>query len=202
MAMASPNLERTIEKFRPIVKAQHINRKAFEQAFQFLKNNPSEFENKNYLTIIDYDLPSTKKRFYIFDLRRLKITSLYVAHGKRSGLKEAESFSNKIDSKKTTLGFLKTGTPYNSHEVGPALLLHGLEDKNKYAFERRIVIHGAKYVGPKFLKRHGYLGRSLGCPAVETRWAKSVIAKLKGGSLIYSYHSDFPSNPKSRPRVG
>ncbi len=188
-AGASSSFDLSIKKLRALATRHKINLRAFDQTFTYLKLNAAQIENKNYVTIIDYNRPSKEKRLFIFDLRQLKIFSLFVAHGRASGLKESKSFSNKVNSFKSSLGFIKTGEPYQSREVGLALQLHGLEPRNDLAFKRGIVIHGAWYVGPTHIKRHGRLGRSLGCPAVERRLIGWVINKLKGGSLIYSFHS-------------
>jgi hypothetical protein len=125
---------------------------------------------------------------FVFDLRRNKISALYVAHGRRTGEKESTSFSNRIDSYKSSLGFMKTGAPYHSHDVGLALVLYGLEPQNSNLYERKIVIHGAWYVSPRLIQKRGLLGRSLGCPAVERKWARWLIDRIKGGSLLYSFY--------------
>jgi hypothetical protein len=48
------------------------------------------------------------------------------------------------------------------------------------------VMHGANYVSMcSVMLNGGRLGRSLGCPAIPTEVAESVINRIKGGSLVY-----------------
>lgn len=187
-AAAAAPLDSSLERLRSLAQQQKVNLLAFDRTFNYLKQNAESIENKNYVTIIDYSKPSKEKRLFIFDLRHSKLFSLFVAHGRGSGLQESNSFSNKINSFKSSLGFIKTGLPYQSPAVGPALQLYGLESQNSQALQRGIVLHGAWYVGDNHIKRYGRLGRSLGCPAVEKDLTAWVIDKLKGGSLIYSFH--------------
>ena len=49
---------------------------------------------------------------------------------------------------------------------------------------RAIVVHGADYVS----EGRSQQGRSWGCLALPTSEKDGVIAKLKGGSLIYAAH--------------
>lgn len=67
--------------------------------------------------------------------------------------------------------------------------LQGLEKGiNDKAFERAIVLHGSDYVTNQFANSNGYLGRSLGCPAVPMKQTKAIINNIKGGSLLFIYH--------------
>jgi hypothetical protein len=101
----------------------------------------------DYLTIIDYSMPSTSKRLWVIDTNENKvILNSLVAHGKNSGLNYANSFSNKNESNKSSLGFFTTGETYIGKH-GLSLKLDGLEKGiNNNARERAIVIHGADYV--------------------------------------------------------
>ena len=58
------------------------------------------------------------------------------------------------------------------------------------ARERAIVIHGAAYVTPNWVTKHGRLGRSLGCPAVRPEVARMVVDQLKGGQFLFAWHND------------
>ncbi|MFH0341447.1 MAG: murein L,D-transpeptidase catalytic domain-containing protein [Chromatiales bacterium] len=72
---------------------------------------------------------------------------------------------------------------------GESLRLRGLEQGiNDLARERAIVIHGAPYVSRDFIKAHGRLGRSWGCPALRREVAHSVIDLIRGGSLVLIYY--------------
>src|SRR5436190_396326 len=113
-----------------------------------------------------------------------------VSHGRGSGKTMATSFSNADESNMTSLGLFRTAEPYVGHN-GYSLRLDGLEKGiNDHARDRAIVIHGAPYVNAATAKANGYLGRSLGCPAVRPEIARSLIDAVKGGGLLFAYYPD------------
>jgi len=137
--------------------------------------------NKPLLTVIDFTLPSTQRRLWIIDMQAQKILS---------GLLHAEQFSNRPESYQSSLGFFKTGETYQGKH-GYSLRLDGLEKGiNNQARNRAIVLHGADYAKEDFLKSAGRLGRSLGCPAVPTELASSIIQLIKDGTLLFVYGKD------------
>jgi hypothetical protein len=66
------------------------------------------------LAVIDYGLPSTERRLWVFDLtqRRVLFHEL-VAHGKNTGADRAEIFSNEDGSLMSSLGAFVTGESYD-----------------------------------------------------------------------------------------
>jgi len=148
-------------------------------------------KKKNLISIIDFSLASTEKRFYVIDLENRKL--LYrclVAHGKNTGENSARNFSNESKSLKSSLGFYLTAETYNGIN-GYSLKLDGLEKNiNDNARAREIVIHGADYVSEDFIKRHGRLGRSWGCPALPPEILKEVVDKISNGSCLFIYADD------------
>lgn len=154
-------------------------------------NKKGIITNKNVLTIIDYDLPSTDRRLWIVNPDSGKIIlNTYVSHGKGSGYLFANHFSNRINSNETSIGVYLTKNQYFGHD-GDSLRLKGLEKNfNGNAFRREIVIHGAPYVSQYFLSRRGMLGRSKGCPAVEKDQVHHIIDLTKNGSIIVAYSSN------------
>jgi len=143
------------------------------------------------LTIIDYSLPSTQKRLWVIDLdRRKMLFNELVAHGRESGENIAVSFSNSLGSHKSSLGLFRADQTYLGQH-GYSLNLAGLEPGiNDRALERRVVVHGAGYVAPEFLARHGRLGRSWGCPALDRRVSRSVIDEIKDGGAVFAFYPD------------
>lgn len=141
---------------------------------------------KNVLSIVDYDKPSTKKRFYVIDLKTKSLKHhTIMAHGKKTGWDMAENFSNTPESHKSSLGFYKAAETY-SGKYGYSLRLDGFEKGfNCQARERAIVMHGADYVSQNFIKKHGRLGRSWGCLSLTRQDSKPVIDKVRDGSCIY-----------------
>jgi hypothetical protein len=146
---------------------------------------------KKILAVIDYSLPSTKKRLWVFDLERKKLLfHELVAHGKGSGENYAKVFSNQEGTLASSLGLYEATETYQGKH-GYTLKLEGLEKGfNDNAVKRSIVIHSARYVTEAFWKKYGRLGRSWGCPALDKRVAKKAIDTLKGGSLVFVYSPD------------
>jgi hypothetical protein len=143
------------------------------------------------LTVIDYSLPSTQPRLWVFDLATgdLLFKEL-VAHGRNTGDNLATKFSNKVDSRQSSIGLFVTDAPYVGSN-GYSLRLDGLDvGFNDRARDRAIVMHGAPYVNPEIAAAQGRIGRSWGCPALRTAIAKKVIDRIRGGSVIFSYYPD------------
>ena len=143
------------------------------------------------LTVIDYSKPSTEPRMWVFDVRtHALLFHELVSHGRGSGKTMATSFSNADESNMTSLGLFRTAEPYVGHN-GYSLRLDGLEKGiNDHARDRAIVIHGAPYVNAATAKANGYLGRSLGCPAVRPEIARQLIDTVKAGGLVFAYYPD------------
>ncbi|TGE28698.1 murein L,D-transpeptidase catalytic domain family protein [Hymenobacter metallicola] len=143
---------------------------------------------KPLLTVIDFSRSSRLKRLWVVDLRKQRV--LYhtlVAHGKNTGEEFAKAFSNKNGSEQSSLGFYLTGNTYTGKH-GLSLKLQGLEPRyNSNAASRAVVVHGAEYVCEEFVRQHGRLGRSQGCPALPTDQASAIIRTIKGGSVIYAH---------------
>lgn len=146
---------------------------------------------KNVFVIVDYTKPSTMERLFVFDENQKKVThKLLVAHGKKSGGNVATQFSNKRGSLQSSPGFFRTGNTYQGKH-GYSLRLYGLEKGiNDNAYERAIVMHGAPYVSPDFIKKYNRLGRSFGCPAVSGKYSKTIIDLVKEGAIIYIHTND------------
>lgn len=168
-----------------------LQEEAFELAYEgyYKLLEQGKMSKKDVLTIADFSKPSSQKRLFVIDMEQGKILfQTLVAHGRNSGLIYANEFSNKPESNKSSLGFYLTMQTYYGGK-GYALKLQGLEKGiNDNAFERAIVLHGSDYVTSQFANSNGYLGRSLGCPAVPTKQTKAIINIIKNGSLLFIYH--------------
>lgn len=143
------------------------------------------------LTLIDYSLPSTTPRLWVFDLHTGKILFReLVAHGRNTGDNMAVHFSDAMESRASSIGLFRTADTYVGHN-GYSLRLDGLEPGfNSHARERAIVMHGAAYVNADVAKANGRLGRSWGCPALREAVARQVIDTVRGGGVIFSYYPD------------
>jgi hypothetical protein len=143
------------------------------------------------LSIIDYSLPSTERRFFVLDLDSGEVVFReLVAHGRSSGENVAVAFSNRSGSKQSSLGLFRTGDTYLGRH-GYSLRLVGLEPGvNDRAEERAIVMHGAPYATEEFAAAHGRLGRSWGCPALDPIVHRAVIDRIKNGTALFAYYPD------------
>jgi hypothetical protein len=148
-------------------------------------------KRRDLLTVIDYSLPSTQPRLFVFDLDARKVLFReLVAHGKNSGDNEASFFSNSPGSLATSLGLFVTEDTYVGSN-GYSLRLRGLEEGiNDMAHDRAIVMHGAAYVSRAAIRALGRLGRSWGCPAVRKEVARKIIDTVRGGTPIFAYYPE------------
>jgi hypothetical protein len=175
------------ERPRPAVLAQAL--RAFErvEAAGRVKNR--------LLTVIDYALPSSRRRLWVLEPRSLTVLfHEFVAHGKGSAPESAPEravrFGNQAGSFRSSLGTFLTGEAYTG-EHGYSLRLEGLDPGvNDRAYERAIVIHPADYVTEAFrLKSGGRLGRSWGCPALDPAVAPEIIDRIQDGSVLFAIGS-------------
>lgn len=172
---------------------QGLGRRAYDYAmlgYNVLKVK-RKISNDNILSIIDFSLPSGRKRLFVIDVKNYKLLFVtYVAHGKNSGLDKALYFSNVHESNKSSVGFYTTLKTYSgSHGYSLRLLGHEI-GFNSNALERDIVMHNADYVDESIVKSQGYIGRSLGCPALSPALYKQVINKIKNGTCLFIYGND------------
>ncbi|MBF9238855.1 murein L,D-transpeptidase catalytic domain family protein [Hymenobacter sp. BT683] len=139
------------------------------------------------LTLIDFSRPSTQKRLWVINVEQGKVLfHTLVAHGKASGADVPVSFSNKGGSEMSSLGFYRTAATTYTGKHGLSLRLSGLDPGfNTNAESRAVVVHGADYVCQDFVKAHGRLGRSQGCPALPVAETTAIVKAIKGGSIMY-----------------
>lgn len=172
---------------------KHISYKLLEYAMTgyYLLKKKGKLNRENVLSIIDYTKPSTESRFFVVDIENKKI--LYkslVSHGKNSGIFYARDFSNKMNTRKSSIGFFVTAHTYHGL-YGYSLRLNGIEEKfNSNARKRKIVIHGGEYVSREYIKKHGIIGRSWGCPVIPEKLSANIINTIKNGSCLFVYYRE------------
>jgi hypothetical protein len=167
-----------------------LDEHAFDLAYRgFQALETKGMVRKDLLTIADFSKPSTEERLFVIDLSQKKVLiKSLVAHGKNSGTVFANDFSNIPESNKSSLGFYLTLGTYKGTN-GYSLQLKGLEKGiNDLAYDRAIVVHGADYVSSMRIRKYGYIGRSLGCPAVPLAKTNQIINTIKNGSVLFIYH--------------
>ncbi len=166
---------------------------AFNGYFAYKAAHPTDVK-KPYLYFVDYGLPSTKPRGYVFDMEALTVVEgpFTVAHGRGSSTDKygvPTRFSNRPGSYATSLGLYLAQETYGfSGKAGGrsygsiGLKLAGLSgDNNDNARMRRVVAHGAPYVTAT------RAGHSEGCPAMEPARAKRLLPKLANGGLVFLF---------------
>ena len=170
-----------------------LSRQAFDYALTGFHKlmDEGKIQKDNILSILDFSLPSGKKRLFVIDLETGELVFYtYAAHGKNSGTTVATEFSNKMNSNKSSLGFYVTGDTYQGKH-GTSLRLEGEEEGiNDNALARGIVMHSASYVDESIIAHQGFIGRSQGCPALPGNMYKAVIEKIKNGSCLFIYSPD------------
>lgn len=185
---AEPGLAARLAKAAPTAnpKVLELAARATECAYR-----QGLLERLEHLAVIDYSLPSTERRLWVFDLERNRLLfQELVAHGRNTGERLAERFSNVEGSRMSSIGLYRTAETYHGSN-GYSLRLHGLDPGfNDNALSRAIVMHGAPYVSEAIAEQLGRLGRSWGCPAVRPEVARTVIDTLKGGALLFAYYPD------------
>lgn len=170
-----------------------LSREAFAFALTGFKNLLAEgkISKDNLLSILDFTLPSGKKRLFVIDLIREElIFHTYASHGKNSGKIIPTKFSNNNNSNQSSLGFYITSNTYNGKH-GESLRLLGEENGiNDKALQRGIVMHSAAYVDESIIASQGFIGRSQGCPALPKNISNNIINKIKDGSCLFIYSPD------------
>jgi hypothetical protein len=169
---------------------------AFRSYFAFKAARPNEVR-KPYLYFVDYGLPATEKRGYVFDMESLRIVDgpFTVAHGGGSRANQAgipTRFSNASGSNATSLGLYvaKALYDFSGHSGGRAyssvgMRLMGVSSGfNDNALARGVVAHGAPYV------TSSKAGRSQGCPAMEPDRAERLLPKLADGGMVFLFAPD------------
>lgn len=180
---------------RPLSRPEALEN-AFRSYFAYKAAHPNEVR-KPFLYFVDYGLPSTAPRGYLFDMDRLTVVDgpFTVAHGRGSVATQngvPTRFSNASGSNATSLGLYVAQSTYDFHgraagrsysSIG--LRLMGVSNGfNDNALARGVVAHGAPYVTP------ARAGRSEGCPAMEPSRAERLLPKLAGGGMVFLFAPD------------
>ncbi len=192
VVVALESFQRTVGQ----LSSSHALEDAFRSYFAYKTAHPENVK-KPLLYFVDYGLPSTTPRGYVFDMNAMRVVDgpFMVAHGRgssRSRYGVPTRFANSSGSNATSLGLYvaqetyafrgKTGgRVYNS----TGLRLQGVsEGYNDNARARGVVAHGAPYVTPT------KAGRSEGCPAMEQTRAKKLLPELANGGMVFLFAPD------------
>jgi len=156
--------------------------------------NPTIHPLRPYMAAVNLDLPASKKRYWLFDLRTGEvITTARVAHGSKSGtIHRATEFSNIAGSKKSSLGLYWIAYSYWSGTTERRnTKLFGLDRGfNDNAKKRAIILHPAhssKRSGGDYVTDSAVTGRSDGCIALNRESYAEAEERLTFGGLIFQY---------------
>jgi len=159
------------------------------QALNALDKSQSRIVRRDTVGLVDFSGHSREIRFQLVDVASGRISASWlVAHGRGSDPRNrgwVEQFSNRPGSNASSRGSFLIGDTYVGKH-GRSRRLIGLEDENNLAFQRAIVIHGANYVDRNMARRHGRIGRSLGCFSVEKSEIGEVLSRLGKGCLLFA----------------
>jgi len=169
--------------FNKIKKNSDVSERALSRTFKYYERNRyKKHLSSHYIAIADYTKTSMKKRLYIINLHSGKVECYLVAHGRNSGAKGGRVWrsSNKLGTYMTPFGFFKIGSKegITVKKKYNYLSVEGLEEKNKSAKKRDILLHTANYVN--------WGGKSYGCFAIKPQDKYQIFPKLKK-ALFYSY---------------
>lgn len=153
----------------------------------YMNKYSANIPNKNYVAFVDFSKPSTERRGFLIQTDTGATQSFLVSHGNKSGGLYAEHFSNVMGSNMSSLGLYFVKQTY-SGDNGYSVRVAGLEASNSNVEARTIVIHPADYVSDAYIKNNGMLGRSEGCFAIDRAISKTLIDKVKNGSLWLAYN--------------
>jgi hypothetical protein len=206
--ITSESVENAIEHFI----SYDVPETPLREAMSFYLENQDKFDNNRYITIGDFSLSSKEKRLFILDLETGDVQKEYLAHGsgrnrlgRSVGDKDHDGYLDKCKHSKiskflrlvkhrrwgmTRPGFMRVDETYYSKKFDygsmkghNSIFLTGLSKTSRDVRKRSVVFHEASYVKNQSVVQ----GRTLGCPVIPVGRMKSVMAKISGGSLYYSY---------------
>ncbi len=139
--------------------------------------------------LIDMSLPSSKNRFFLYDLKKDSIINKQlVAHGNCFEYwLEGRRYSNTVGSGCTSIGKYRIGNSYIG-KFGFSYKLHGLDSTNSNAFERTIVLHSHSCIPDTEVADD--ICQSNGCPTVSLIFLqeiKKIVNASKKPVLLWIY---------------
>lgn len=194
---ASAEQKHSTALYRKFFPQKNCSEKAFDLAWKGYENLKRQgvITAPDYLSILDYTLPSNQKRFFVLRLKDSTVAvSSIASHGVGSDPDSTTIpyvFGNYNGSRMSSLGFFLTGETYRNFRPldNVGLCLFGLDiGYNDSAAVREIVVHygASEYKGNVYVTDSG-AGRSYGCPALPLSTNRKVIDLIQGGSVLFVY---------------
>lgn len=142
--------------------------------------------NPDYYFLVDLGIHPGKNRFFVYDFKTKKVADKnLVTHGSCDKFSpnpekwEKARFSEKTNSHCSMKGKFKVGKrDYSSWGINVKYWLHGLENSNKTAVERVVVLHSWSQVPDEEIYPE-VSPLSWGCPAVSDNFMQKLDARLQ-----------------------
>lgn len=153
------------------------------KALKYAKENTM---NNDYYFLLDLSIHSGKNRFFVYDFKQKKIIDQnIVTHGACDHFEtnvtkyQKAKFSSRQDSHCSMRGKFKIGKrDYSSWGINVKYWLHGLEEQNKSAVDRVVVLHSwTQVANTEIYPRYSPL--SWGCPAVSNAFMRKLDSRLQ-----------------------
>lgn len=157
-----------------------------QEALEYCKRHKF---NESYYFLLDLSIHSGKNRFFVYDFGQKKVIDQnLVTHGACDHFEtnltkyDTAKFSNKQDSHCSMKGKFKIGKrDHSSWGIHVKYWLHGLEENNKSAVDRVVVLHSWSKVSNEEIFP-GYSPLSWGCPAVSDQFMEKLDTKLQAST--------------------
>ena len=168
-----------------------IRKDLLDAGLKALQGHGERVPNRDVMFLVDFDRHSSQPRMYRLKLDDGRVDMFRTAHGRGSDPMHtgfAQMFSNVPESYTSSVGSyvtagMSTGVVHNEN-----VLLDGLDYSNSRARERAIIVHGADYCQPSYLRQFGKLGRSNGCFSVSNEDLAVLRPAMASGRLIFAAH--------------
>ena len=168
-----------------------IRKDLLDAGLKALQGHGERVPNRDVMFLVDFDRHSSQPRMYRLKLDDGRVDMFRTAHGRGSDPMHtgfAQMFSNVPESYTSSVGSyvtagMSTGVVHNEN-----VLLDGLDYSNSRARERAIIVHGADYCQPSYLRQFGKLGRSNGCFSVSNEDLATLRPAMASGRLIFAAH--------------
>lgn len=144
--------------------------------------------HRDRVALVDYSKSSSEPRLFLVTLDTGEVRAFRVTHGKGSDPAHSgrvQSFSSREGSEATSRGAYRTAELYTGQH-GRSMRLDGLDDDNRSARSRAIVVHAAAYAEPSVVRSQGRMGRSQGCFALSSADLVPVLDFLGQGRLLFA----------------
>jgi hypothetical protein len=173
-------------KVKPVVDKKAIYTDSIVNLAKVSYAKYQEMLSTRRVIVIDFTRPMETERLFVVDLDSNKIIkSTKVCHGKGSGMTSVPTdFSNQVDSKKSSLGYMVTAESYRG-AYGYSMRVDGLEPSNNNVRKRAIVFHNSEVQSTAW---------SWGCFSIPEIDCKEVINLTKNGSLMYVFSNTKKQN--------